>query len=226
MTRLVVEDLCKHFVTDAETLEVLDGVRLTLEAGENLAIVGSSGSGKSTLLYILGTLDRPTSGTVKIDGVNPFELSAKELARFRNSSIGFVFQDHHLLPQLSVLENVLLPAMARRRPSTEECERAKHLIDAVGLANRMDHTPGKLSGGERQRVAVARALLYRPKLLLADEPTGNLDSETADRIADLLFDLPNREGASLVLVTHSDTLSARAARTLRLRDRRLVQSTV
>jgi lipoprotein-releasing system ATP-binding protein len=216
MTRLAVQDLSKHFITEAETLVVLEGVNVTLSAGENLAIVGASGSGKSTLLYILGTLDVPTSGTVQIDGVNPFALGASQLAEFRNRSIGFVFQDHHLLPQLSVLENVLLPAMAKGRPSPEVAERARHLINEVGLAERSEHVPGRLSGGERQRVAVARALLHQPKLLLADEPTGNLDADTAEKITDLLFDLPLREGASLVVVTHSEALSSRAARCLKL----------
>ncbi len=221
MPRLLVQDLKKQFVTEAETLDVLDGVNLTLESGENLAIVGASGSGKSTLLYILGTLDTPTSGLVEIDNVNPFTLSSRQLAHFRNRSIGFVFQDHHLLPQLTVLENVLLPALAQGKPSPELNQRARRLIDEVGLAGRIGHIPGRLSGGERQRVAVARALLYQPKLLLADEPTGNLDAETADRIADLLLDLPAREGAALIMVTHSEALSSRAARCLKLVDHRL-----
>ena len=216
MTRLMVRDLCKHFVSEVETLIVLDGVNFSLEAGENLAIVGASGSGKSTLLYILGTLDQPTSGSVSIDSVDPFVLPASQLAEFRNRTVGFVFQDHHLLPQLTVLENVLLPAMAQGRPSREAAERARHLIEEVGLSARIDHVPGRLSGGERQRVAVARAMLHQPKLLLADEPTGNLDSDNANKIAELLFDLPRREGASLIIVTHSDELSNRAARCLRL----------
>ncbi len=223
MTRLVVRDLKKQFVTEAETLTVLDGIHFELSAGENLAIVGASGSGKSTLLYILGTLDRPTSGTVEIDGVDPFKLSLRELAAFRNQSIGFVFQDHHLLPQLTILENVLLPALANGKPKQTEVERAQQLIEEVGLSSRIDHVPGRLSGGERQRVAVARALLHQPKLLLADEPTGNLDSDTADRIADLLLDLPRREGAALIMVTHSPELSRRAARCLKLADHRLEQ---
>lgn len=221
MTRLVVQDLSKHYVTEAETLIVLEGVNFTLGAGENLAIVGPSGSGKSTLLYILGTLDRPTSGRVEIDGVDPFALAADALATFRNQEVGFVFQDHHLLPQLTVLENVLLPAMATGRPSRETAERARHLIAEVGLSARTQHIPGRLSGGERQRVAVARALLQHPKLLLADEPTGNLDAQTADTVAELLFELPRREGASLIVVTHSDTLSNRAARCLRLKNHQL-----
>lgn len=226
MTRLVVRDLKKQFVTEAETLQVLDGISFEMSAGENLAIVGASGSGKSTLLYILGTLDAPTAGTVEIDGVNPFKLSPGKLASFRNQSIGFVFQDHHLLPQLSVFENVLLPALANGRPKAAELDRARRLIDEVGLTSRIAHVPGRLSGGERQRVAVARALLHQPKLLLADEPTGNLDTETADRIADLLLDLPRREGAALIMVTHSPELSRRAARCLKLADHRLAQESV
>lgn len=225
MTRLVVRNLKKEFVTEAETLRVLDGINFEMAAGENLAIIGASGSGKSTLLYILGTLDSPTDGSVEIDGVNPFKLSANKLATFRNQSIGFVFQDHHLLPQLTVLENVLLPALASGRPKPAELERARHLINEVGLSDRIEHIPGRLSGGERQRVAVARALLHQPKLLLADEPTGNLDHETADRIAELLLDLPRREGAALVIVTHSLELSRRASRCLKLVDHRLVQVT-
>ncbi len=222
MTRLVVRDVKKQFVTEAETLQVLDGVNFEMAAGENLAIIGASGSGKSTLLYILGTLDSPTSGQIQIDGVDPFKLSPHQLAAFRNQSIGFVFQDHHLLPQLTVLENVLLPALAKGRPKSAELDRARRLIDEVGLSSRIDHVPGRLSGGERQRVAVARALLHQPKLLLADEPTGNLDTQTAERIAELLLDLPIREGAALVVVTHSLELSRRASRCLKLVDHRLV----
>lgn len=216
MPRLLVKDLQKQFVTEAETLQVLDGVSFSLEAGENLAIIGPSGSGKSTLLYILGTLDTPSAGLIEIDGINPHSLAPKQLADFRNRSIGFVFQDHHLLAQLTVLENVLLPALASGRPGAEIGQRAKRLIEDVGLGDRIDHVPGRLSGGERQRVAVARALLHQPRLLLADEPTGNLDTETAQRIADLLFDLPRREGAALIMVTHSDALAQRATRRLKL----------
>ncbi len=162
MTRLVVRDLKKQFVTEAETLNVLDGINFEMEAGENLAIVGASGSGKSTLLYILGTLDAPTEGLVEIDGVNPFKLSPHKLAAFRNQSIGFVFQDHHLLPQLSVFENVLLPALASGSPKQAELERARRLIDEVGLTSRIEHVPGRLSGGERQRVAVAVLYCINP----------------------------------------------------------------
>ncbi len=221
MTTLKVTGLTKEFTTAAETLRVLDGVNLEMNAGENLAIVGPSGCGKSTLLYILGTLDKPTSGTVQLNGVDPFSLGPMEAAKFRNQSIGFVFQDHHLLPQLSVIENVLIPAMAAGKPTEAAVARAKQLIDDVGLGQRIDHLPSELSGGERQRVAVARALLNRPQLLLADEPTGNLDAVNTERIAKLLFELPKREGAMLIVVTHSDWLAGQAQRCLKLADRKL-----
>ncbi len=222
MPKLVVKGLCREFISPAETLSVLRDVDLEVSSGENLSIVGPSGCGKSTLLYILGTLDRPTAGQVELDGVNPFSLSAKLLAEFRNQSIGFVFQDHHLLPQLSVTENVLLPALATENPSSELVERADALVRDIGLSQRKDHLPGQLSGGERQRVAVARALLNRPKLLLADEPTGNLDADNTQRITELLFDLPRREGAILAVVTHSDWVASQASKQMRLEDHRLV----
>lgn len=222
MSKLHVSGLCKEFRTTAETLSVLEGVDLAMSAGENLSIVGTSGCGKSTLLYILGTLDTPTSGQVQLDGCDPFSMSVRELASFRNSHIGFVFQDHHLLPQLSVAENVLLPALATGRPNAELVERATNLISQVGLQDRSGHLPAQLSGGERQRVAVARALLNRPKLLLADEPTGNLDSENTQKIAELLFDLPRREGAMLVVVTHSEWVAKQASRQMLLENRKLV----
>ncbi|QDV26335.1 ABC transporter ATP-binding protein [Aureliella helgolandensis] len=223
MSRLNVNGLCKSFNSAAETISVLDNVNLTMEAGENLSIVGPSGCGKSTLLYILGTLDFPTAGRVEIDGVEPFGLSASAVAKFRNESIGFIFQDHHLLPQLTISENVLLPALASGVPSSEVVARAEQLIADVGLSERVHHLPGQLSGGERQRVAVARGLLHRPKLLLADEPTGNLDRATTETIAELLFDLPRREGAALIVVTHSTWLAEQAGRQMRLENRQLVE---
>jgi lipoprotein-releasing system ATP-binding protein len=221
-SKLVVKDLYKEFRTAAETLKILENVQLEMKQGDDLSIVGQSGCGKSTLLYILGTLDQPTSGSVLLDGVNPFSLSNNKLAAFRNKSIGFVFQDHHLLPQLSVLENVLLPALAVGAPSAEIVQRAEHLIASVGLADRRQHLPAALSGGERQRTAVARALLGKPRLLLADEPTGNLDVDTSQNIADLLFDLPKREGAMLVVVTHSNLVAQRASRRMKLESRKLI----
>jgi lipoprotein-releasing system ATP-binding protein len=222
MSKLVVSGLSKEFRSSAETLRVLDGIDLELSAGENVSIVGPSGCGKSTLLYILGTLDAPTGGQVELDGVDPFGLDVKQLASFRNKNIGFVFQDHHLLPQLTVAENVLLPALASGTPGAALVERAAKLIADVGLEQRKDHIPSRLSGGERQRVAVARALLNNPRLILADEPTGNLDTENTQMIAELLFALPKQEGAMLVVVTHSDWLAGQAARPLRLENHRLV----
>ncbi len=222
MSQLVVQQLCKEFVSTAETLRVLDGVDLEMKGGENLSIVGPSGCGKSTLLYILGTLDNPTSGSVELDGVDPFTLPPKQLAEFRNQSIGFIFQDHHLLPQLTVTENVLLPALAGGAIAPAMVDRATQLIADVGLTSRETHLPGELSGGERQRVAVARAMLHRPKILLADEPTGNLDTENTKRIAELLFDLSKREDTMLVVVTHSEWLASQAAKQLQLKDHKLV----
>ncbi len=219
---LVVADLGKSFSTADQPLEVLRGLSLELHGGDSLAIVGPSGSGKSTLLQILGTLDHPDSGSVAIDGVNPFTLDENELARFRNEKIGFVFQDHHLLPQLTVIENVLVPTLATGKPGDEDLERARELIDAVGLANRFGHLPSELSGGERERVAIARALLMQPSLILADEPTGNLDRRTADSITQLLLRLQTSSGAILITVTHSESLAAEMQQRKELVDGRLV----
>ncbi len=207
MSGLVVESVTKQFPTRGEPLVVLRETSLRLAAGQNVAILGPSGSGKSTLLHLLGTLDRPTSGTVELDGQDPFELEEPQLARFRNRHIGFVFQDHHLLPQLSALENVLLPTIADGRPDATELQRAKELLNRVGLGERMDHRPAELSGGERQRVGVARALVRQPKLLLADEPTGNLDRHSAASVGRLLVELQQQENAMLVVVTHSPELA-------------------
>src|SRR5262245_20917723 len=184
---LQVDHLQKDYPTRSGPLTVLRDVGFTLEPGESLAVMGPSGSGKSTLLHILGTLDRPTSGTVRLAGQDPFALSEKELADFRNRHVGFVFQDHHLLPQCSVLENVLIPTLVARDGNAGAW--ARELLGRVGLADRLDHRPAELSGGERQRVAIARALVRKPQLLLADEPTGNLDRRTAERVAELLLDL-------------------------------------
>jgi lipoprotein-releasing system ATP-binding protein len=221
--RLTVQDLCKNFQSAAETLMILDQVSFTMELGENLSIVGPSGCGKSTLLYILGTLDKPSSGTVELAGVNPFLLSAQQLANYRNTKIGFIFQDHHLLPQLTVAENILLPAMAKGAAGKDTIDRADELIEAVGLGQRRNHRPGQLSGGERQRTAVARALLHYPSLILADEPTGNLDADNGHIIADLLYDLPARQGAMLIVVTHSPELAQRAGRRMKLHQKRLIE---
>ncbi|HVS15824.1 MAG TPA: ABC transporter ATP-binding protein [Thermoanaerobaculia bacterium] len=219
---LVLEEVSKHFVTAHHTVRVLSGISARLEPGEAVVITGPSGSGKSTLLHIVGGLDRPTSGRVLLDGRDPQGLDEPELARFRNREIGFVFQDHHLLPQFDVLQNVVLPAIADgRRADPDAVERARRLLAAVGLGERTDHRPAQLSGGERQRVAIARALINRPSLLLCDEPTGNLDQKTADAVADLLFDLHREEGGAMIVVTHSQELARRFPRRLELEDGKL-----
>ena len=207
MSGLVVTNVSKQFPTRGEGLTVLRGVSLACELGENVAILGPSGSGKSTLLHILGTLDRPTAGTVTLCGEDPFQLSEAGVASFRNRHVGFVFQDHHLLPQLSVLENVLIPTLAEGRPDEATVARAKDLLARVGLSERLEHRPAELSGGERQRVGVARALIRQPKLILADEPTGNLDRTNALAVGRLLVDLQLEEQAILVVVTHSADLA-------------------
>jgi lipoprotein-releasing system ATP-binding protein len=205
---LVVTNLSKDYPTRSGPLSVLRGVGFSLSRGESLAVMGPSGSGKSTLLHILGTLDTPTSGIVRIEDTDPFTLAEPELAAFRNRRIGFVFQDHHLLPQCSVLENVLVPTLVSRETKPAESEAyARQLLDRVGLGGRLDHRPAELSGGERQRVAVARALVLRPVLLLADEPTGNLDRKNAQAVGELLFELHRQENTILVVVTHSSELA-------------------
>ncbi|MEE2990045.1 MAG: ABC transporter ATP-binding protein [Planctomycetota bacterium] len=222
MSKLELSDLTRDFPTRGEPLQVLKGVDLQVSAGETLAIVGPSGCGKSTLLHILGTLDIPTSGTMILDGTDPFQLDEKSLARFRNQNIGFIFQDHHLLPQLSVLENVLIPAIANGRPDTDCVERAHQLIERVGLSDRIEHRPAELSGGERERVAVARSLIHQPTLLLADEPTGNLDQANARQVGSLLLEMHEQEEMMLVVVTHSLELAAMLDRQYRLDDGKLV----
>lgn len=222
MTQLVVDKLSKEYPTRGEPLTVLREVSFEMSAAENLAIVGPSGSGKSTLLHILGSLETPSSGTVRLDNEDPFSLNEVELARFRNQRVGFVFQDHHLLGQCSVLENVLLPALAEGNASKTQTDRARMLIERVGLSDRIDHRPAELSGGERQRVAVARALLGQPQLLLADEPTGNLDGNTARAIGELLLSMQQQEQAMLIVVTHSDSLAATMQQRRQLQEGRLV----
>ncbi|MBI2808449.1 MAG: ABC transporter ATP-binding protein [Planctomycetes bacterium] len=213
---LTVQNLCKTYPTRGGELAVLRGVNLTLHVGEALAILGPSGSGKSTLLYLLGTLERPTSGTYRLGQQEPFTLTDAALAHFRNRAIGFVFQDHHLLPQCSVLENVLIPTLAGAAENLEA--RARELLDRVGLAHRLDHRPAELSGGERQRVAVARALIHKPMLLLADEPTGNLDRKTAQSIGQLLLEMHQQEKNILIAVTHSADLAKTLPRQVEMLD--------
>jgi len=204
---LQVSNVSKVYPTPRGPLSVLSGVSLTLSPGEAAAITGPSGSGKSSLLYILGALEPPSSGTVTLGGRDPFALSAEGLAKFRNAEIGFVFQDHCLLPQCSVLENVLIPTLVGET-GDDDLARARSLVEQVGLADRIDHRPGELSGGEKQRVAVARALVRQPKLVLCDEPTGNLDQVSASKVASLLFDLHLRQRNMLIVVTHSDRLAS------------------
>jgi lipoprotein-releasing system ATP-binding protein len=217
--RLSVRDVHKSFETASESVVVLRGVSFELTAGEALAITGPSGSGKSTLLHLIGTLDRPTSGAIAIGGTDPFALPEPELARFRNQTIGFVFQDAHLLPQYTVLENVLVPTQAF--PTRDDsAARAAELLGRVGLSHRLRHRPAELSGGERQRVAVARALINRPGLLLCDEPTGSLDRAAAAAVAALLFELHEASRTVLVVVTHSLELAARFSRRCELAEGR------
>jgi lipoprotein-releasing system ATP-binding protein len=218
---LTVSHVSKDYATRSGPLPVLRDVNLELRRGDALAVMGPSGSGKSTLLHILGTLDRPTAGTVRLDDTDPFALAEAPLADFRNRNIGFVFQDHHLLPQCSVLENVLIPTLVSRDGRGGEAW-ARELLQRVGLADRLDHRPAELSGGERQRVAVARALIQRPILLLADEPTGNLDRSTAGAVADLLLDLHRQEQTILVVVTHSTDLARRVGHVMEMADGALV----
>ncbi|MGB7161119.1 MAG: ABC transporter ATP-binding protein [Tepidisphaeraceae bacterium] len=221
--RLRALGLHKRYPTPGEPLVVLRGVSLELSPGESLAIVGPSGSGKSTLLNILGTLDSPTEGTVTLGDAAPFSLPPGELARFRAERIGFVFQDHHLLPQCTATENVLLPRLALGRVRPDDAQRALHLLERAGLAGRAEHLPSELSGGERQRVAVARALMNQPSLVLADEPTGNLDARASEAVGELLAETTAEARAILIVVTHSDALARRFSRRLRMSDGQLVQ---
>jgi lipoprotein-releasing system ATP-binding protein len=217
---LNVSHLGKEYPGPAGALPVLTDVSFSLAAGDAAAIMGPSGSGKSSLLYVLGALEPPSSGTITLDGQNPFQLSPDGLAAFRNRSVGFVFQDHCLLPQCTVLENVLVPTLVAEDDGGD-ATRARDLVEQVGLSGRIDHRPGELSGGERQRVAIARALVRAPRMLLCDEPTGNLDRASADQIAALLLDLHHRQHGVLIVVTHSAQLAARFPIRFELQDRQL-----
>jgi lipoprotein-releasing system ATP-binding protein len=219
---LEVTEVSKSFATAGGGLPVLEGVSFTLEPGRRMAIMGPSGSGKSTLLSILGAIDEPTAGGVRLDGVDPFAGDAAERAAFRNRRIGFVFQEHHLLAGCTALDNVLVPALAAGRVPRETVARGRRLLERVGLGGRLDHRPGELSGGERQRVAVARALVLAPRLVLADEPTGQLDSRSAADVAGLLLDLTAESGGMLVVVTHAESLAERVGGVRRLVDGRLL----
>lgn len=215
---LRVEQLSKEFYLDGETIPVLDGINLSVSIGERLAICGESGAGKSTLLQILGALDQPTSGTLSFAGDNVFNWPADKLAGWRNAKVGFVFQFHHLLPEFTALENVMIPSLIRGDSRKTADMSARSILMRVGLSQRLQHKPGELSGGEQQRVALARALVLKPSLVLADEPTGNLDRKNSLEVEDLLFELNKEFGLALVVVTHSQRLADRMSRVIYLED--------
>ncbi len=222
---LEVRGLCKTYTTGPNRIDVLNGIDLELQAGTTTALVGASGAGKSTLMHLLGALDRPTSGSVFFHGEDVFKKNDRQLAAFRNRSIGFVFQFHHLLPEFSALENVMMPALIARVPRDRATRDAQALLNDVGLGQRMTHRPGELSGGEQQRVAIARALALEPELLLADEPTGNLDMKTSDGIHAMLAELQVTRGLTLVIVTHNERPAAAMGTTVRLVDGKLDKTT-
>jgi len=215
---IILENLSKTFLKDGNKIEVLRGLNLEIKKGESLAILGVSGAGKSTLIHILGTLDHPTSGNISINGMNVFEWDENKMARFRNSNIGFVFQFNNLLPEFDALENTMMPALISGMPKKLAAQKAYNLLEELGLEKRTRHKPGELSGGEQQRVAIARALVMEPEILLADEPTGNLDTETGKKIEDILVNLNATKKITLVIVTHNKLLSERMSGKIGLRD--------
>ncbi|HEY0464610.1 MAG TPA: ABC transporter ATP-binding protein [Polyangiaceae bacterium] len=218
---VTIEDLKKSFQHMGRTLDVLKGIDLTIYSGQILAIVGQSGAGKSTLLHCIGTLDLPSSGRIRLGTEELTTMSGSRLAAVRNRDIGFVFQFHHLLPEFTALENVMVPGLIQGRPRREMEKRAQSLLEEVGLSSRASHRPGELSGGEQQRVAVARALALDPKLVLADEPTGNLDSATSDAIHELFFQINREHGTTIVVVTHNPAFAESMPRVVRMRDGRV-----
>ncbi len=219
---LDVRKVTKRFQSGEDVLVVLDALELQVPTGQSVAVMGPSGSGKSTLLQILGTLDKPTDGTILLDGEDPTKLDEKALANFRNRKIGFIFQDHQLLPQCTALENVLIPVLADNDGKrSEHLERARQLLDRVGLAERAEHRPSRLSGGEKQRVAIARALIRQPAIVLADEPTGSLDEKTGDKIAEIFHSLLESENIAMVIATHDPDFAKRFDRLLHLHQGKL-----
>jgi len=216
MSLLEIRDVFKSYYLHGKRIDVLRGVTLTVERGELVSLVGASGAGKSTFLHVLGTLDAPAAGQIFFEGESVFEMSDAEIAHFRNTRIGFVFQSHYLLPEFSAMENVAMPALIQRKDRNQSLKEARELLDRVGLGARVDHRPGELSGGEAQRVALARALILRPALLLADEPTGNLDPATGEEIHRLLREVNQDLGITAVVVTHNETLAKSMPRRLRL----------
>ncbi len=220
---IVVDSLERSFDMGKQTILVLNGISMAIQRGEMVAIIGASGAGKSTLLHILGTLDRPTKGTVLFEGKDMFKASETALASFRNQRIGFVFQFHHLLPEFTALENAYLPALIQKVPEHTAIESAKSLLTEVGLSHRFHHKPGELSGGEQQRVAVARALIRQPDLVLADEPTGNLDTHTGEELFELLRKLNQSHGTAFILVTHNEKLSHQTDRLIHLQDGQILE---
>ena len=216
--RIAVRNLAKAYIHNGQVLKVLTDVNLMLDPGEMVAVVGASGVGKSTFLQLLGTLDLPTSGSIEFDGEELTQMSASRLAEFRNRRIGFVFQFHHLLPEFTALENVMMPALIQRLPIAQARQKASDILGRVGLARRVTHRPGELSGGEQQRVALARAMVLEPELLLADEPTGNLDRSTGEAIHELFLELNQERGSTLLVVTHNPELASLMPRRLRMVD--------
>jgi lipoprotein-releasing system ATP-binding protein len=223
MALVEIEGLHKSYEHEGRTLPILKGLDLTIEAGEVLAIVGASGAGKSTLLHCIGTLDLPTAGTIRLDGQDATRMPGPRLAALRNQTIGFVFQFHHLLPEFTALENVAMPGLIQGKTLRQMEPKSMALLEEVGLKHRVRHRPGELSGGEQQRVALARALALEPKLLLADEPTGNLDSTTSDAIHELFFKINQERGTTIVVVTHNTAFAENMPRVVRMKDGRIEQ---
>jgi len=220
-----VSGLTKSFFIDQERIDVIKGIDLEIFKQDVISIVGISGVGKSTFLHILGTIDEPTQGRIIFEGQDVFNLPRNKIAAFRNEKIGFVFQFHHLLPEFTAMENTMMPALIQRLSRSEAMEQASQLLEEVGLADRMKHKPGELSGGEQQRVAIARSLILKPKLLLADEPTGNLDRETGEEVHNLLIDLNKRFGVTMIVVTHNEQLAGLMPRRLRMSDGLIFEET-